>query len=91
MNGWTNHATWNFRAWHGDQLDAYAETYAAHFDEISLQEVAEDIEAWAWEETGMNEMPIGFARDAASHAFHDINWTELAELVKRVALEELAA
>lgn len=88
-NGWANHSTWNFMNWHGDQLDAYAEKFAAYFVEISTQEVADDIEVWAWEETGLNEMPIGFVRDAASREYNKVAWMDLAERVKHLATQYL--
>ena len=87
MNGWTNYETWNFMVWHGDDLDAYAEEYATYFVEIASRDgmIADDIYAWAWDKVGLDEMPLGFARDVASNAFHDIDFTEIAERVQDIA------
>ena len=79
------YATCNFVNWHGDQLDAYAEEYATYFVEISAKETFDDIYAWAWGVTGMDAMPLGFARDAASNAFHDIDFEQIASRVQAVA------
>ena len=85
MNGWTNYATWNFMLWHGDDLDAYAEEYATYFVEISVREISDDIYAWAWEKTGLDEIALGFARDTASNAFHDIDMMQIANRVQAIA------
>lgn len=89
MNGWANYATWNFMLWHGDQLDEYAEDFAAVFVEISTKEIADDIYAQAWEALGLNGMPLGFVRDAASNAFHDIDFLQIANRVQAIAQAHL--
>lgn len=89
MNGWANYATWNFMLWYGDQLDEYAEDFAAYFVVASTQEVVDDLHAWAWDVVGLSEIPLGFARDAASNAFTDISWTQISDRVQAIAQAHL--
>jgi hypothetical protein len=79
MNGYSNHATWNANLWYGDQIADYVDQYQDHFTEISISEMADDLESFCWEIAGMNELPIGFVRDAASQEWNQINWRELGE------------
>ena len=78
MNGWTNQDTWNFMQWHGDDVETYIERYVDYFATLDEDKIADDIEAFAYELVGLNTLPIGYARDAAAVAFHNINFREIA-------------
>jgi hypothetical protein len=79
MNGYTNHATWNVNMWHGDQIADYVDQYQDYFAEISISEMADDLESFCYELAGLNDLPIGFARDVVMQEWSRINWRELAK------------
>lgn len=79
MNGYTNQSTWNANRWYGDQISDYVEHNQEYFREISISEMADDLESFCWDISGMDELPIGFVREAASQEWEQINWIELAE------------
>ena len=78
MYGWTNHETWNFIQWHGDDIESHVEQYVDHFATLDEDQLADVIETFAYELVGLDSLPIGFARDAAATTFHNINWREIA-------------
>lgn len=78
MNGWTNHSTWNFIHWHGNDIESYIAQYVDHFATIDEDEFAERIEAFSYELVDLNSLPIGFVREAVATTFHNINWREIA-------------
>ena len=78
MYCWTNHSTWNFIQWHGDDVESHIEEYVDHFATLDEDELADEIETFAYELVGLDALPIGFARDAAATTFHNINWREIA-------------
>jgi hypothetical protein len=78
MNGWRNHETWNFIQWHGDDIESHVEQYVDHFATLDEDELADEIETFAYGLVGLDSLPIGFARDAAATTFHNINWREIA-------------
>ena len=69
MNGWTNHSTWNFIQWHGDDVESHIEEYVDHFATLDEDELADEIETFAYGLVGLDALPIGFARIADSQAF----------------------
>lgn len=82
MNGYSNHATWNANMWYGDQIADYVEQYQAHFAEISISEMADDLESFCYELSGLNELPIGFVRDAAMQEWSKIDWRAWAGVIR---------
>lgn len=78
MNGLTNQDTRNFMQWHRDDVEIYVEQYVDYFATLDEDKIADDIEAFAYELVGLNTLPIGYARDAASTSFHNINFREIA-------------
>lgn len=80
MNGYTNHATWNANMWFENAIQDYVEQYQAHFQEISISELADDLESFCYELSDLNELPIGFVRDVAMQEWNQINWRELATI-----------
>lgn len=79
MNGYTNQSTWNANLWYGEQISDYVADNQEYVREISISELADELESFFWDISGMNELPIGFVRDAASQEWDQINWIELAE------------
>lgn len=83
MNGYTNAATYNFRLWHFDAIqEIILDDFLAYVD-FDVSELADDIEAMAFEMTGLNKLPIGFVRDAAMAEYNQINFIELAEMIMK--------
>lgn len=78
MNGWKNQETWNFMLWHTDDIRDYVAQYAKYFVTLDEQELAVDIESYAYTLLGLNEMPIGFVRDTVMQSFDRISWIEVA-------------
>lgn len=80
--GWATIETWNFINWYGDiltnEIDENHEMYA----EMELEEMADYIESMFYEISGIEEMPIGFARDSAMQSWDRINWNEIAKSFK---------
>jgi hypothetical protein len=74
MNSWTNHSTWNFIQWHGGDIEQYVD----HFATLDEDELADEIETFAYKLVGLDSLPIGFVRDAAATTFHNINFREIA-------------
>lgn len=71
-NGWTNKATWQMNLWHGYTFLNWSDEGDSPITAAALRELVAEIE-------GIDDMPDGFAKDAALAAFHDVNWDELAE------------
>jgi hypothetical protein len=82
-NGWTNHETWNVNLWYGD-------IFADWQEDGSYDTGAAALESFVVEMSGVEEMPDGFAKDAALTALSHVNWDELAEhyAVEEVSEEE---
>jgi hypothetical protein len=78
-NGWTNVETWQANLWYGD-------IFADWQEEGSYDMSAEALETFAREMSGLEDMPAGFAKDAAELAFARVDWDELAE---HYAVEEV--
>ena len=77
--GWANVDTWNFVNWYGDMLTDEIDENQEMYAEMELDEMADYIESTFYEISGIEEMPIGFARDAAMQAWSGIDWTDIAK------------
>lgn len=84
MNGYSNQSTWNANLWYGDLIEDHVNGFEDHFAELTIDELADELESFCWEISGMNELPIGFVRDAANYAWDQINWNELAKAYQPV-------
>lgn len=84
--GWSNTETWNFINWFGDILtDMVDYEYQEMFAESEPDAVADYLESTFYKMSGIEEMPIGFAQDAAMEAWSAINWHEIAISCHKIA------
>jgi hypothetical protein len=79
MNGWTNNQTWNANLWFGDVFESLVEEDRATYAAMSRRTFIDWMKDVSWDLAGMDELPIGWARDAASQQFDAVDWDELAD------------
>jgi hypothetical protein len=64
--------------WHADDIEAYVSKWFEYFATLDQDELADDIEAFSYELVGINTLPIGYVREAASHSFNQIDFDQIA-------------
>lgn len=77
--GWANTETWNFINWFGDILTDMVDEDHEMFAEMEPDDMADYLESTFYEMSGIEEMPIGFARDAAMQAWSAIDWHDITK------------
>jgi hypothetical protein len=78
MNGWSNEETANFMLWHADDIEAYVSKWYEYFATIDQFELADDIDSFSYRLLDINDLPIGFVREAVMHSFNQIDFKEIA-------------
>jgi len=81
-NGWTNRETWLVALWYSDMLPLYFSNEDGEYP-VDGHEVREAVEYIALETEAMSLMREGLLMDFINHAFHEVNWDEIADALNQ--------
>jgi hypothetical protein len=90
-NGYTNYETWNTNLHYSDtfydmvkdavdNLDTEDENFAEDFDlEDFTSDLADAFKDLVWENSGVNDLPDGVAKDFATDGLNQVDWEDIVK------------